>query len=448
MTRKNTVRLISFTVAFCVVTLGFAIAGWRQATLYQRYLEYGNQRAFSNLVTSISNLDSALQKGVYANSPSMISSLAAQIWRESSNAKANLSQMPLSNINLDQTQKFISQVGEYGYTVLRKASSGELLSDEDRKIIRSLSKTADKLAMELEEVKTKYDAGSLKLGQNQTQKTFSAKAADSTSDGGFDGIEKNFPEYAALIYDGPYSDHIEKMEPVFIKGKPDITEAEAKKKAANFLKTEPDKIKSSGSSNGKIKTYTFYLESKEGEISVEITKAGGYILQATDSRAGGEKKISAEDAVKRAASILNSLGFPNMKESYHTEYDNVVTVNFAATVKNVICYPDLIKVSVSLNDGSLRSIDAYGYIMNHKERNLPAPTVSMDVASKNVNNGLKILSKSLAVIPTNGLNEVFCYEFKCADATKRHFIIYVNAKTGSEENILILIENENGTLAM
>lgn len=448
MTRKNTVRLISFSLAFCVVTLGAAVVGWHQAILYQRYIEYGNERAFSNLVTSVSNLDSALQKGVYANSPSMLSSLSAQIWRESSNAKACLSQMQLVDINLDKTQKFISQTGEYAYTVLRKASSGEPLSEEDRKQLVSLSSVADQLAVSLSEAKAGFDGGTLKLGQKQSSNsTFSAKAVEESGET-FNSLEEDFPEYATLIYDGPYSDHIEKKEAVFIKGKAEISEADAKKKAADFLKVDPAGIKSNGESEGKIKTYIFTVPAEDGEIYVEVTKAEGYILQEIDSRAGGEKKLSAEEAVKKAAAVLSAMGYPDMKESYYTEYETILTVNFAAEENGVICYPDLIKVSVSLNDGSLRSVDAYGYIMNHQERNLPAPAVSEATAKGNINSGLKILASSLAVIPTNGENEVFCREFKCENAEGKHYIVYINAETGSEENILILLEDENGTLAM
>ncbi len=450
MERRNKIRLISYTLAFCVVTLGVAIAGWRQAFLYQRYIEYANQRAFSNLVTSVSNLDSALQKGIYSNSPSMLSSLSAQIWRESTNARASLAQMPLTEINLDKTQKFIAQTGEYAYTVLRKASSGEPLSDEDRKMLATLSGTADKLAVSLAELKSKFDDGALKLGQKQSDGAFSAQAAEqeTAQDGTFDALEGDFPEYATLIYDGPYSDHIEKLEPLFIKGKPEVSAEDAKKKAAAFLKVDPGKLSSSGESDGKIKTYTFTLPSENGEVSVDVTKAGGYILQAIDSRDGGEKMLSAEEAVKKAVAILDTLGFPNMKESYYTEYESIVTVNFAAEEDNVILYPDLIKVSVSLNDGSLRSIDAYGYIMNHKARDLPSPKVSAESVSGSVNNGLRVLSTNLAVIPTNGKNEVLCYEIKCENPEKKHYIVYINAETGAEEDILILLEDENGTLAM
>jgi hypothetical protein len=43
---------------------------------------------------------------------------------------------------------------------------------------------------------------------------------------------------------------------------------------------------------------------------------------------------------------------------------------------------------------------------------------------------------------------VFCHEFKCEAEDGRHYITYVNAENGRVERILILIESENGTLAM
>ena len=58
------------------------------------------------------------------------------------------------------------------------------------------------------------------------------------------------------------------------------------------------------------------------------------------------------------------------------------------------------------------------------------------------------MSYSLAVIPTSGQNEVFCHEFKMKTGDGQHYIVYVNAETGYEENILILIEDENGTLTL
>ena len=54
----------------------------------------------------------------------------------------------------------------------------------------------------------------------------------------------------------------------------------------------------------------------------------------------------------------------------------------------------------------------------------------------------------MAFIPTGGQNEVFCYEFLCSGEDDDKLLVYINASTGMEEHIYILLENENGVLAI
>ena len=39
-------------------------------------------------------------------------------------------------------------------------------------------------------------------------------------------------------------------------------------------------------------------------------------------------------------------------------------------------------------------------------------------------------------------------EYVCTDEEGRHIIVYVNARTGQEENIYLLVEDENGILTI
>jgi germination protein YpeB len=111
-------------------------------------------------------------------------------------------------------------------------------------------------------------------------------------------------------------------------------------------------------------------------------------------------------------------------------------------------YPDLIRVSVALDDGDIVGFEANGYLSNHRERDLAAPAVSVDTAQKKVSGDLAVLSSQLTLIPTAGEYEVLCLEFKCATGDGRHVIVYVNALTGEEEKILLLLEDETGTLVI
>jgi hypothetical protein len=59
----------------------------------------------------------------------------------------------------------------------------------------------------------------------------------------------------------------------------------------------------------------------------------------------------------------------------------------------------------------------------------------------------KVESKNLALIPTEAKKELLVYEFK-GTVNDKKCIIYINALTGEEENLLMIIETPNGTLTM
>ena len=51
----------------------------------------------------------------------------------------------------------------------------------------------------------------------------------------FQTVEADFPEVPALIYDGPFSDHLSGRTPKMLEGLPQVSEAEARRAAAAFL---------------------------------------------------------------------------------------------------------------------------------------------------------------------------------------------------------------------
>ena len=59
---------------------------------------------------------------------------------------------------------------------------------------------------------------------------------------------------------------------------------------------------------------------------------------------------------------------------------------------------------------------------------------------------MTIESARMAVIPTTRDEEPLCYEFLCRGQNNEQVLVYINSETGMEEQILILIETDNGTL--
>ena len=53
----------------------------------------------------------------------------------------------------------------------------------------------------------------------------------------------------------------------------------------------------------------------------------------------------------------------------------------------------------------------------------------------------------MAVIPTDSEKEKYVYEFFCKGEYDEDILVYIDAETGMEADILILVTNKNGTLA-
>ena len=113
--------------------------------------------------------------------------------------------------------------------------------------------------------------------------------------------------------------------------------------------------------------------------------------------------------------------------------------------QQVIIYPDLIKVKVALDDGSVLGIETSGYLNSHTTRTFTNNIISKEKAKEVLNKDLQVESENLAIIPTKWNTEVFCWEFK-GKVDDNEFLVYINAETGKEEDILIILNTPEGTL--
>ena len=136
-----------------------------------------------------------------------------------------------------------------------------------------------------------------------------------------------------------------------------------------------------------------------------------------------------------------------MKETYYLNDSGILTINYAYSQDGVIMYPDLIKVKVALDNGEILGIETTGYLSNHTIRDIPKNIISKEEAKKYLNKDLNIGSEGLAIIPTEYKTEILCYEFKGKVET-HEFLVYINAKTGAEEDILVVYNTPNGILTM
>ena len=71
-----------------------------------------------------------------------------------------------------------------------------------------------------------------------------------------------------------------------------------------------------------------------------------------------------------------------MAVNYYSQFDNVLTVNYAAVQNNVTLYPDLVKLQISMDNGAIIGVEAGNYLRNHVDRTLELPAISETDASK------------------------------------------------------------------
>lgn len=446
--KKGWIRGTAFLLVVLALIAGAGIYQYTRAQNYKTQMENGYQRAFYDFVDYVKKVDASLEKGIHSSSPTQMALISNEIWRQSQGAKSALGQLPLNETSMEKMEKFLSQVGDYSYTLSKKVIYQDAITTEEQGNLENLSTYAKKLTQALMNMEGKVNENNLEISALNVA---IEKAGESQQGkmGGFGEIEKQFSEYPTLIYDGPFSDHVEKKEAALLNKSGEVSEAQAKEKASKLVGIPASQLKSNTGSKGRIYTYSFEGKDKNGGITAaEITKAGGYPLYMMSGRKIDTAKIPHEEAIEKAKKFLTDNGFGSMRQSYYIENGGILYINFAYTDGTYIYYPDLIEVGIALDNGEAVFMQSRGYIMNHKKRDIPAVKVSRETAQASINTRLKAEQYSLAVIPTDSGGEKFVHAFRCVNKDGRRYMVFINTVTGREEDILMIVESDNGTLTM
>ena len=439
-----TICIILFVIAVCSAAMAYKTNKDFKTVSNNTY-----NLAFYELVDHMSDVENYLAKSLVINEADYSTETLTYVWRSANLAEVYLSQIPISNEGLSNTQKFLNQASEYTYSLSRKCIADKDLSKEELEKLKDLYNYSTQINTTLNQLSFEINSGTLNWEElsNDGSNLF-AKEVSNMSIDGFGSIEENLKEYDGLIYDGAYSEHITGKEKKGLTGK-DIDEEKAKQIAENFAGKENIKeINGFGLvENGDIKCYTIeIITNNDNNITMAISQKGGHIVFMNYNREVLEENLSVDEAGDEAIEFLNSKGYTNMQKTYTIKEYGIITINYAYEENNVIVYPDLIKVKVALDNGDILGVETTGYLNNHEKRNIDKSNIiSKSEAIKLSNENLKIKETRLAIIPTEFETEVFCWELK-GTVEDREFLLYVNAKTGEVEDILVIIETENGTL--
>lgn len=361
--------------------------------------------------------------------------LLADVIRQAQGVQADLAVLPLSSSAIAPAMKYINQAGDFCQRLLTRLGEGDSLSSEDAANLTSLSETAAQLSLALSAIIQEYEAGQWPLTDRLIQlESLSGESAPAV-------------DYPTLLYDGPFSDGATGSEFKALAGMNEISAQEAEQLLRNYVGADRvTKIALDGESSLPTPCYGFSLEAGGYHLSAAVTKMGGQVLYLLCSDDVTGELLSLSQCFRAAETFLLSRGYSGMELNYYSKHDGILTANYAATQNGVTLYPDLVKIQISMADGAILGVEAGNYLRNHVPRSLDLPALTEAEARARVNPALSVESVRLCVIPTDAA-EVYCYEISCSGKGGT-YLVYLDAVTGAEVDIMQVVGDAQATLVM
>ncbi len=403
-------------------------------------LESGYQKSFYDTVEQVDNIDLNLSKAIATKDEGAMQLYLVDTAINSELAENDLQQLPLQDESKYYTTKLINQIGDYAKYLNKKIVSGEHLSEDD-----------------IEGLVRLYNAN--RTFKNSLQKMMSQMSPDysfSSMAGGGNGnlVIENFNElqnlsveYPELIYDGPFSDGLDRKE---IKGLigDEIDQDKAKEIfVTTFSDYQLEKVENVGSLSGNIECFNVQAMVNGQTLFAQVSKKGGKILMFSYAGSCNSEKISGEQATEKALEFLKKNGLENMKPVWINLANNLYTINFAYEDNGVIVYSDLIKVRVCAETEMVIGMEAVSYYTNHTERVIGKPELSVDSASEKVSDNIEIKTDRLVIVPIGNSTEKLCYEFS-GEYDGATYYVYIDAINGKQVEMFKVIESTEGMLLM
>ncbi len=388
----------------------------------------------------VDNLDTNLAKARVANTRNEQVKLLSNVAIESEMAETLLERLPVDTQFTQNVTSFVNKMGDSAQSMLYSVASGKKLTDSQIATIEHMYKTNLQLKQSINE-----------LTANCTGKEM-LKAMRGKKDNlmlvSFGEMENNVVETPKEIHDGPFAENIKKVSAKNLAGLEEITCAQAEKLAAKYFESyNVSDVKCTGEITAESLTcYNVTMQTKDGEMSAQLSKQGGKVVEFNSYKDCNDKNFSVERCVDIAQDFLKALGFKNMKAVWTSENGTTCNLNFAYEQNGVVIYPDMVKVKVCEERGIVTGMEGLAYVLNHTQRELGSAKISKSDAKAVLNGGFEAEGSRLCLIPVDG-GEVLCYEFYGTYGGNDYYI-YVDAATGNEVEVFTVIGTAQGKALM
>lgn len=441
---------IGLVIALCIVSACFIVTSILWLTNISKVSDMGltienvYERNFYDLVDNVNNTEVKLSKVLASSQDSYSRKLLGEISKNTNSASYNLSNLPISLNGIDETKKFINQISGFTGTLCDKIDRGQALTQAELDTLEDIYDSVVLLKNQLSEFNDKYISQGFNIFVNGNlldgdYNNFTLK---------IQGIKGSNVEYPTMIYDGPFADGQYNKEIKGLSGSL-VSVDYAKQTIKDLYQVDDKNVTYKTETQGKFDTFDFEVKLKDENTNlyVQVTKTAGKFLTISGFGEKKTRKMGLMDAISKAKQIASKQTGVNFDCVWSDVVSNDAYINLAPVVNKVVLYPDLIKVKIDLASGEMIGYSATSFYTNHTSRNLPNAEFDKSTADSKIPNGFTVEMSRLCLAPIEYGEEKLCYEYKCLKNDTTYYI-YINATNGTTENILRVVETNDGNKLM
>ncbi len=412
-----------------------------QRSRYEAEVAAGWRQSVAELAGALSDLETDLQKGLYASGNYQTVSWAAQVFSEAGAARTALEALPVYELRLEGTETFLNQVGEYTLEMARKQLRGESLTDSEESSLKTLALRSRELADEVLMMSEKIADENPGYEEMQQLLLPSEEGENKTE---FESLEDIFSGDKPLTYDGEHSAWRETRTSRWLSTLKEVSKDHLKSLAAKYLSVKEADL----TEESRFDSPFAFREYRNGDLSAAVTEGGGMLYGLRKLREVTESKLSVEDALTFGGEGLAELGYEHMEPVSWAVAENTLTAVYVLRQEGVLVYSDRITVTMALDNGEIMTVNAVEYLLAHEPKRDLSTVVTREEALQVLRDDLVVESADLVSVPAGDGSEAVCWQFTVHDDTETRVLIFVNGNTKVEEEILILVEDDDRRTAI
>lgn len=442
MKKKTRVLIISYTAALIAALAVGLIACRTDAGRRLTAMDANYRHAYGEVLDAVEELNSALQKSLYATTPAMACTVCTDIYSHAQTAQMALGVLPVQSHALARIARNIAIAGDYARTLSRSAAEGKAFTAEELAQLRAICETTAQLSARLGALGASLADGAVTTAahvrstQSLANLDTEAELPD-TLEAELAALADSFEDLPLPSADGTYRERTA-AEYAVLAGRDDVTQAQAQAAAAAFLDVDASHLRATGRSEGAVPCWNFDIDDGDDASYIALTVTGGEVLRYYSSCTGGEPVLSPEQAAEVAADFLRERGYANMRLLDMEDAGQSVICTFCYVQDGVLCTADRLRVRVRLDNGAVCGFASAEYLDTHRVRVLPEDVIGAEAGRAAVPGSLQVLDTRAALLRLCGARETLCYEYLCETDDGQRCIIAVNARTGQQERIRLL----------